>query len=177
MYTKGSYGGALSAKANVSTTLHCPNNTQRRIAVGTQDATSTVPIDDAARRTWAAQFGYAGDLHEVVTLLNGEGQPCGSAAIADVWSVRRGLIALFKEYSNSFHRVGNWSESQRQPVDPAGRLSELAFGPLTHPQSGEWLPGRTDIINALLRRVPEDDVLFEFRDAPIAKKDEVSQAA
>lgn len=178
MYTIGSCGSIYPAKVNVPNSAHAPTTSKGDI-VDAQDATSdtTVPIDDDERRAWLKAFGYTGDLHERLTLLDREGKPGETAMAADVWCVRRGLLALFDDYAKSFHRVGNWAEGGRRPIDPAGRLGEERYGPLIHPQSGEWLPGRRDIINALLERTPEDDTYFRFRDKPIANYEKVSRAA
>jgi len=149
--------------------------------VDTQDATSgntTAPIDDGARRKWFAAFGYSGELAERVTLLNHAGEACGTAPTADVWCVRRGLTTLRTHHPNLFHRLGNWARVQRSPLDAESILSRDAFGPLTHPVSGDWLPGRRVLVEVLLEPNPEDDVFFRFRQQPLAHNpQEVSQAA
>jgi hypothetical protein len=149
--------------------------------VGTPDATSratTVPIDDVERRTWLREAGYSGDLAEQVTLLNGAGQPCRTAPATDVWCVRRGLIALRTHHSSLFHRLGNWAKVQRVPRDPEGLLSQDPFGPITHLSSGDWLPGRRELVELMLEPDPEDDVFFRLREQPLARKpQEVAKAA
>lgn len=140
----------------------------------TQEVTTTPA--DAERRAWFAQYGYTGDPNEVVTLHKADGLPLRATA-ADVWAVLVGLRALLADYRNQFHRVGGWAEAERRPLDVANRLCEPAYGPLTDMQAGEWLPGRCLLVNYLLERVPDDDVLFRFREQPLAQREEVARAA
>jgi hypothetical protein len=179
MYTIGSCGSIYPAKVNVPNSAHAPTTSKGDI-VDAQDATSdtTVPIDDDERRAWLKAFGYTGDLHERLTLLDREGKPGETAMAADVWCVRRGLTALRTHHPHLFHRLGNWARTQRSPLDAEGILGRDAFGPLTHPVSGVWLPGRRTLVEALLEPNPEDDVFFRFREQPLAHKpQEVAQAA
>lgn len=146
----------------------------------TQDATSgtTVPFDDADRRAWFAKAGHSGNLHEQAALCGRNGEPCGTVAVADVWCVRRGLIALQKDHPKLFHRIGNWADMNRRPADTDNLLSGVQYGPLTHPQTGEWLPGRRELVVILLEPEPEDDVFYRLREQPlIVENKEIAEAA
>lgn len=133
--------------------------------------------DETARRTWFAAFGYTGDPDEQVTLHNAAGKSLGTASAADVWAVRRGLLALERGYNGQFHRVGNWAEAARRPMDVTNRLAESQYGPLTSLLTSDWLPGRREIVCCLLERRADDDILFQFREHPLVNKEEVPKAA
>jgi len=139
------------------------------------EMTATVPPDDAERRGWFAQFGYTGNPNEGVTLIGPDGEPISTVTVTSMWAVRRGLLALKTDYSGQFHRVGNWTEAKRRPMDPANRLCDRAYGPLTSLQTGEWLPGRREIICSLLKRDPDDEVTFSFREQPLVQRKEAPQ--
>lgn|GEM_PF-5701480 len=127
----------------------------------------TVPANDDERRAWFAPFGYTGDPDEIVVLQGADGKPLKTAPVADVWAVLVGLRRLETDYTGQFHRTGNWAEFGRRPIDPADRLTEAMYGPLTHRQTGDWLPGRREIVCALLERRTDDDTYFRFRDQPL----------
>lgn len=97
--------------------------------------------------------------------------------IDDFQIVQRGLLALLNEYANMFHRTCNWAIAGRRPIDPAGRLSEERFGPLTDLNTGDWLPGRRELVCALVKTAPNEEVIYQLREHPLAPQEDATKAA
>lgn len=149
------------------------------------DAVAEAAQKEAAeRRAWFGQFGYSGEDDEVVYLRKvesgyGDGTMTLKAGVTasaqDVWAVYKGLTRLADEYTGQFYRTANSAYGERRLVDVARRLPQEEFGALTDYNTGEWLPGRREIVVALLD-LDEDDMDATFAETPLIPK-ETAKAA
>lgn len=135
-----------------------------------------VPADDAARRAWFARFGYAGDLDETVTLRSSNDRPLGTATVADVWAVLTGLRRMEGELNGLFRRAILAAGENMRPIDHVRRLSEIESGALTDEATGEFRPGRLEIIRALLD-INTDTALGDWVDAPLVPSQQTAAHA
>lgn len=119
---------------------------------------------DPAQVAWFGQFGYTGADDEVVTLRN----DLGTAKAQDVWSVLQGLRRLEEDYNAQFNRTANSAHDNRRLVDVAKRLTQDEYGELTDYASGEWRPGRREIVVALLDLSEVDETsVAAFAETPL----------
>ena len=140
--------------------------------------------ETAERLSLFGRFGYTGADDEVVLLRsvdagNGDGTTMLQAGVTanarDVWAIYKGLSRLEDEYTGQFHRVANSAYGNRRPVDVAKRLPQDEYGPLTDYNTGEWLPGRREIVIALLD-LDENDMDASFAETPLIPR-ETAKAA
>jgi len=142
------------------------------------NATKTAPASpsippEAIRRAWFGEFGYAGDLDEVVTLRS---PALGTATVANVWGVLKGLRTLQSEFNSLFRRTCLSVATGERVIDHLRRLSEIEHGALTDATTGDFLPGRTEIIRALLDIDPET-VTCEWVAEPLARRTALAKAS
>ena len=153
VYTGGSCGTHY-CQCERSPTLHTDEgddvNTRDARETGHKGGDAPLPPDDAERRLWFAPFGHRGDLDEEVTLRTLDGLPLGTATIADVWEVWKGLHTLERDYPQLYRRLLLAAAEDNAPFDRPRILALSEHGCITDETSGEFRPGRRLIVLALV---------------------------